>query len=164
MREIIGIMACDKNYVISSKGKLPWNCPEEIAFYRNMIKNQIVIMGRKTFNEMPASFVEEHTVIVFSRIFKSSGRVKFVSSLNEFHELKDLPEDKQCFMVGGSELAILFLKNKAIDRFYLSEINGYYPGEIYFPINLLKHHLRVTFKKESSFIVYSYDNLKESND
>lgn len=164
LREIIGMMACDKNYVISNKGKLPWHCPEEVAFYRNMIKNQIVIMGRKTFNEMPVSFSEEHTVIVFSRIFKSSPQVTFVSSLNELYDLKELPEDKQCFMIGGGEIASLFLKNNAIDRFYLSEIDGDYPGDIFFPINLLKHHPCVTYKRESSFTVYCYDNLKERND
>ncbi len=164
MREIIGVMACDQNYVISNNGKLPWHCPEEIAFYRNMIKNQIVIMGRKTFNEMPASFAEEHTLIVFSRIFKSYGQVKFVSSLRDLYKIKDLPEDKQCFMVGGRELASLFLKNKAIDRFYLSEISGYFSGDIYFPIKLLKRQPRVIYKKEPSFIVYCYDKLKEPND
>lgn len=164
MREIIGIMACDQNYVISNNGKLPWHCPEETAFYRNMIRNEIVIMGRKTFNEMPVSFTEDHTVIVFSRTLKSYGQVKFVSSLSEFYKIKDLPKDKRCFMVGGRELASLFLKNKALDRFYLSEINGYYPGDIYFPVKFLKHQSRVIYRQEPSFIVYCYDKLKESND
>ena len=162
LRPIIGLMACGKNYVISNKGELPWHCPEEVAFYRGMIRNHIVVMGRKTFDEMPIAFPEEHTVIVFSRTLKSSGRVTFVSSLHEFHDLKNLPQDKHCFMIGGGEMASLFLRNNAIDRFYLSEIPGDYPGDTFFPINLLKHHPCVMHKKESSFTVYCYDMPKRT--
>jgi len=164
VRAIIGVMACDKHYAISYRGKLPWHCPDEIAFYRTMIKNQIVIMGRKTFDEMPDSFAEDHTVIVFSRMLGSSHKARFVCSLDELFDLRDLPEDKTCFMVGGGELASLFLKNKAIDRFYLSEINGEYSGDKFFPIHLLQHRARDTFKKETSFTVYCYDNLRAWND
>lgn len=164
MRGIIGLMACDKNYVISNKGKLPWHCPDEIAFYRTLIKNQTVIMGRKTFDEMPASFSDEHTVIVFSRVLRSTRKATFVSSLNAFYALKDLPEDNKCFMVGGGEIASLFLNNNAIERFYLSEIDGDYPGDTFFPIHLVKHHARATYKKESSFTVYCYENVTGCND
>lgn len=157
-------MACDKKYVISHRGKLPWHCPHEIAFYRTMIKNQIVIMGRKTFDELPTSFAEDHTVIVFSRILRSSGKARFVSSLDEFHDSRDLPEDKKCFMVGGGEIASLFLSNNAINRFYLSEIDGEYPGDTFFPIHLLQHHARFTYRKEDSFTVYCYDSLRACHD
>lgn len=153
-------MACDQHYVISNKGKLPWHCPEEIAFYRNMIKNQIVIMGNKTFQEMPTSFCQEHTVIVFSRKNKTYNDVTVVTSLNEFYKLKNIPENKQCFMIGGAEIARLFLENKALDQFYLSQINGYYPGDVFFPIKLLKHYQRSTYKSNPSFTVHYYSQLK----
>ena len=160
LREIIGLMACDQHYVISNKGKLPWHCPEEINFYRNMIKNQIVIMGNKTFQEMPASFCQEHTVIVFSRKHKSRRDMTVVSSLNEFYLLENLPENKQCFMIGGAEIARLFLENKALDHFYLSQINGYYPGDVFFPINLLRHYSSSIYKSDPSFTVHYYSHLK----
>lgn len=164
MREVIGLMACDKHYAISHQGKLPWHCPEEVAFYRGMIKSQIVIMGRKTFDEMPASFPQEHTVIVFSRTPRRLRHVTFVSSLNEFYGRRDLPQEKRCFMVGGGEVASLFLENNLLDRFYLSEIDGSYPGDVFFPVHLLKHRSRVIYRKESSFTVYCYDHLRERDD
>jgi dihydrofolate reductase len=160
LRRVTGLMACSTNYVISNKGALPWHCPEEIAFYRGMIRHQIVIMGRKTFDEMPAAFPNDHTVIVFSRTSRGSGPVTFVSSLTEFNDLKCLPQDKHCFMIGGGEIAALFLENNALDRFFLSRIDGDYSGDMFFPIALLEHHSCVMHKKEPSFTVYCYDNLR----
>lgn len=159
---MIGIMACDQHYVISNQGALPWDCPEEIAFYRSMIKNQIVIMGYTTYTQMPAKFLEEHTVVVFSRRHRNETNplIKIVSSLVDFYQLEDLPADKPCFIIGGAEIASLFLENNAIDYFYLSEIEGYYPGDIFFPIHLLNQHQRTLYHCGTSFKVYCYRNLK----
>ena len=163
MREITGIMACDQHYVISNQGKLPWSCPEEIDFYRSMIKNQIVIMGYKTYLQMPDHFFENHTTIVFSKKTRPvlQPSVTIVSSLDDFYTLKDLPNQKKCYLIGGAEITTLFLENKAIDHFYLSEIEGFYPGDVFFPINLMRHYPKTLYKTGSGFKVYYYGNLKE---
>lgn len=162
MREIIGIMACNQDYVISSNGELPWKCPDEVAFYRKMVRNQIVIMGYKTFIQMPQSFLEEHTVLVFSKTHLSENNplATFISSIEELNDLKSLPEDKECFMIGGAEIASLFLKNNAIDHFYLSIVNGHHAGDIYFPINLIDKHPRMLYLSNPAFNVFLYSNLK----
>ena len=166
MREIIGIMACNQDYVISSKGELPWKCPEEVAFYRKMIRHQIVIMGYTTFMQMPQSFLEEHTVVVFSRMHRSDTNplVTFVSSIDEFDGLKNLPLDRECFMIGGAEVATLFLKNKSIDRFYLSIVEGHHSGDIYFPIALIDQYPKTIYLSNPAFTVFLYSNLKAQDD
>ena len=163
MREIIGIMACNQDYVISSNGELPWKCPDEIAFYRKMVRNQIVIMGYKTFIQMPYSFLEEHTVVVFSKTHLSENNplAIFVSSIEEFNNLTSLPVDKECFMIGGAEIATLFLKGRAINRFYLSFVNGHHAGDIYFPIDLIDQCPRTLYLSNPAFNVFLYSNLKE---
>ena len=162
MREITGIMACDQHYVISNKGKLPWNCPSDITFYKKMIHNQIVIMGYKTYQQMPVSFLENHTTVVFSKNVRNetNSLVTFVSSLDAFYHLKSLPKDKQCYMVGGAEIATLFLENKVIDHFYLSVIEGYYPGDVFFPMDLLKNYPRTVYITDPCFRIYYYTNLR----
>ena len=155
-------MACNQDYVISSKGELPWKCPEEIAFYRKMIRNQIVIMGYKTFIQMPQSFLKEHTVVVFSRTHcaENNPLATFVSSIDEFNDLKNLPADKECFMIGGAEVATLFLTSKGIDRFYLSVVEGHHSGDIYFPIALIDQHPKTLYLSNPAFTVFLYSNLK----
>ena len=163
MRKIIGIMACDQHYVISNQGKLPWNCPEEIDFYRSMIKNQIVIMGYKTYLQMPDSFFENHTAIVFSKKIRPALKpsVMIASSLDDFYKLKGLPDHKQCYLIGGAEITTFFLENKAIDHFYLSEIEGFYPGDVFFPMHLMNNYPKTLYKSGPGFKVYYYGNLKE---
>ena len=162
LREITGIMACDKQYVISNQGKLPWNCPEEIIFYKKMIKNQIVIMGYKTYKQMPDIFFANHRTVVFSRNHHTEIHplVILVSSLDAFYHLKDLPKDKQCYMVGGAEIATLFLENQAINNFYLSEIEGSYSGDVFFPIDHIKNYPRTLYITGLGFSVYYYTNLR----
>lgn len=45
------IAAVSTNGVIGQAGKIPWHYPEDSKFFRNATKGQIVIMGRKTFEE-----------------------------------------------------------------------------------------------------------------
>ena len=165
LREVIGIMACSQNYVISNQGKLPWSVPEEVSFYRNMIRNQIVVMGYKTYQQMPASFFKNHTVIVFSRqhecVKSVDSSITIVASFDDFYNLNNLPENKKIYMIGGGEIATLFLKEKAIASFYLSEIDGYYPGDIFFPIGLIASFPRVVYAKGPGFTVYYYTSLKD---
>jgi len=155
-------MACDQHYVISNQGALPWNCPDEIAFYRGMIKDQIVIMGYKTYEQMPEQFFAEHTVVVFSKKHHAgiNPLAQKVASLEEFFALETLPAQKKCFMIGGAEIATLFLEQNAIDHFYLSEIQGYFPGDVFFPIHLLDQAKRTLYLAGGSFKVYCYHYLK----
>jgi len=158
LHKITGIMACDQHHVIANKGKLPWNCPEDIIFYKKMIKDQVVIMGYKTYQQMPDIFFKSHITIVFSRREHAeiNPLVTLVSSLDEFYDLKTLPKDKPCYMIGGAEMAKVFLENKALDDFYLTEIEGYYPGDVFFPMTLMKNHPRLPYTTGPGFTIYYY--------
>jgi dihydrofolate reductase len=46
------IAAVSINGVIGVDGKIPWNYPDDMAFFRTMTKNSIVVMGRKTLQSM----------------------------------------------------------------------------------------------------------------
>ena len=63
-------------------------------------------------------------------------------------------------MIGGAEVATLFLKNKAIDRFYLSIVEGHHAGDIYFPITLIDQHPKTLYLSNPAFKVFLYSNLK----
>src|ERR1700679_2966001 len=45
------IAAVGINGVIGMCGKLPWKCPEDLAFFRKMTSNSAIIVGRKTYEE-----------------------------------------------------------------------------------------------------------------
>ena len=45
------IAARSKNNVIGKDGKIPWNIPGEQKQFRELTTGNIVVMGRKTFEE-----------------------------------------------------------------------------------------------------------------
>lgn len=151
-------MACDEQYAIAKQGKLPWYCPEDISFYRATIKNQIVVMGHKTYQQMPVDFFENHTTVVLSKHAKQhkNTQVTFVSSLDEFFKLENLPSNKECYMIGGAETTRLFLEKAAIEHFYLTEIEGNYQGDLFFPIELMSKFKKAVYLKGPGFTIYHY--------
>ena len=46
------IVAFAKNNVIGKDGKIPWNIEREQSRFKELTTNNIVIMGRKTFEEI----------------------------------------------------------------------------------------------------------------
>jgi len=162
-RKITGLIACDPTGIIGEKRRLPWTFPEEVAFFRQTTAQQIMITGATTYEEMPRSFFHERYCVVFSKsLYKSSQdhppTVIFVSSLNEFLNLKNLPENKSCYMIGGAEIAKLFLVYHLIDDFLLSIMTKSYSGDTVFPLDLIEHWPRTQLKKTADFSTYHYKN------
>ena len=46
------ITAMDPNRVIGCKGKLPWHYPEDFKFFKQMTENNVLVMGRTTFESV----------------------------------------------------------------------------------------------------------------
>ena len=47
------IFACTNKLGIGYNNKLPWNIPEELKLFKNITKNSVLIMGRKTVEHLP---------------------------------------------------------------------------------------------------------------
>lgn len=59
------IVATGINGAIGRDGRLPWNCPEDLAFFRHMTIGKKVVVGRKTADAMGS--LPGRDVIVISR-------------------------------------------------------------------------------------------------
>ena len=47
---MIGIIAAvAKNGVIGCKGRIPWNIPEDMKYFRRITDGSSIIMGRRTY-------------------------------------------------------------------------------------------------------------------
>ena len=47
------IVAMTKSNVIGNKGHIPWNIPEELEIFKKITENNIVVMGRNTWESLP---------------------------------------------------------------------------------------------------------------
>jgi dihydrofolate reductase len=130
-RKIIGIMAATKDGVVGDRGGLPWTYPEELEHFYRTTKGNVVIMGSKTYDTAPARLFDDRKAIVLSKqIREDEESVCFVQSLTECLELiQELDPSQKVFMIGGAEIAHLFLCHNLLSSFILTQIHGKFSGD-----------------------------------
>ena len=163
VNKITGLMVCDPNGVISVNGSIPWHYPDEIQFFRGLIADQIIILGYKTYLEMPKWLLENSYCIVFSQKYHEKSMLReenlvFVSSIGSFLNLKKVPSNKACFIIGGRQLVNHFFEHQLIDAFLLTVINKCYWGDTFLSLNKFLMWSQKTLVKTSDFNIYYYTN------
>lgn len=163
-KKLTGIMACDPNGVIGKDGQLPWHYPEDLEHFRKTTINHIMIMGHKTFLSLPENVVKSRFNIIFTRQLLRSNdeNIIFVHSLEDFLSLKNLPEHKEFFVIGGSEIISLFLKNNLINEFLLTKIKKCYVGDVFFPMELIQNWPHIVLKETKDFSICKYINSRSN--
>lgn len=66
-RKITGIMVCDPKGVIGLKGQMLWFYPKEFEYFYQIVKNNIIVMGHKTFDSLFPKILQNCICIVFSK-------------------------------------------------------------------------------------------------
>jgi dihydrofolate reductase len=109
------IVAADEANGIGKDGGLPWHLPGDMAFYKRTTlsapegKRNAVIMGRKTYDSIPAKFrpLKDRINIVLSRAegYAADAGVLTAHSLDEaLRTAATLPALHRVFVIGGGEL------------------------------------------------------------
>jgi dihydrofolate reductase len=99
------IFARTRNGVIGRGGQMPWHLPEDLAHFKRVTLGQPVIMGRKTWDSIPAKFrplpQRDNWVITRQRDWHSPGAIVAHSLAEVLHRL---PADAQAWVMGGGEI------------------------------------------------------------
>ena len=130
------IAAVAANGVIGSGGKIPWHIPQDMNYFRRITSGHIIIMGRRSFEEIGRPLPDRLNIVVSrSKSFRSSGLIT-AKSLSQAVELaeKEIKNGKlrrEIFLCGG---AGIYREGLGIaDRLYLTELDREYEGDVYFP-------------------------------
>ncbi len=133
---LLAIAAMGKNRVIGSNNKLPWSIPEDMKFFREKTKGNVMIMGRKTFESLGGKVLPDRFHIVVTRnksyVFHHP-QVQIVSSLEEAIQLANdrCESSEEVFLIGGGDLYNQSLQ--LLNGIYLTVIDREYPGDTVFP-------------------------------
>lgn len=151
--KIIGIMAVDPKGVIGINNRLPWHYPSELDHFRQVTDKQVMVMGRKTFEIIPQNILKP---IVFSRnklspCFNKGIECTIVSSMQEFLSIQG---SSKVFMIGGAQIAHLFLKYDLISEFIITEIHRPYEGDVYFNLTLLDRWNKTILTKTKDYTIW----------
>ena len=147
------IAAVARNGVIGHANDLLWKLPEDMAFFRRTTMGNPVIMGRKTWDSLPARFrpLQGRTNIVVTR--QSACQAAGALVAHDFEQALELalesvaanPHGLRAFVIGGAELYALALPHA--DVLVLTEIERDYEGDARFPAWSPTHFVEIAREK-----------------
>ena len=150
------IVAKSKNNIIGGGGKIPWYIPEDLQRFKKLTTNNIVIMGRKTFESLPKESkpLPNRLNIIISR--NKNYKVDNCLVVNSLSQaLRKAGSDKKVFVIGGGEIYKEALKYA--DNIYVTEVDGEFKGDTYFPtLNRTWKEVKREEKEGYRFIDYVY--------
>ncbi|MCX6483264.1 MAG: dihydrofolate reductase [Mycobacterium sp.] len=99
------IWAQSTSGVIGRDGTIPWHLPEDLARFKTLTMGHTVVMGRRTWDSLPARFRplpgRRNTVLTRNSGFEAPG-AEVVGSIDD-------AIDDQTWVIGGSEIYHLAL-------------------------------------------------------
>ena len=123
------IVARSKNNVIGKNGSIPWRIKGEQKQFRELTTGNVVIMGRKSYEEIGHPLPNRKNIVVSTTRQFSGENLVTAASLRE---ALDIAGDEDVFVAGGYRLfeeAIPF-----VDVMYITEVDTLVPdGDVFFP-------------------------------
>lgn len=169
MKKVKIIACCDISGLIGFGNKLPWSYPEDQKRFKELTMNTTLVVGRKTYESLPASKLPGRIIHVVTRNkdFVVNGKDKIFENIPEaiISASTDL-----VYIAGGAQVyeeAMFFKMATSID---LTVINGHHvsvdnrtDAATYFPAIPLHYvHLRTQQNADNHLLNHrTYELLPE---
>lgn len=162
------IFARAANGVIGKDGTMPWHLPEDLAHFKRLTQGWPVIMGRKTWDSLPARFRplpgRSNIVITRQANWQHAG-AEPVASLHA--ALERCKASAEVWVIGGAQ--IYAQAEPLADRAEVTEIDAEFEGDAFAPV--LGTHWRETSREQHlssnglkfSFVSYNNDHHSGKN-
>jgi len=139
------IVAYDDNRGIGYKNGLPWPVnKEDMERFKRLTEGHIVIMGRKTWESIPAQYkpLKNRVNVVLTNQYLLDGQRFYNQEVTVFHELDTIMnllhfnwhESKEIFIIGGERAYREALELGRVDRVYATHLYGIFPADRWFPL------------------------------
>lgn len=126
------IYARAANGVIGKDGQMPWHLPEDLAHFKQLTSGCPVIMGRKTWDSLPARFRPlpgRRNIVITRQENWHENDVQRLSSLRE--ALQICESSPTVWVIGGAQIYAQALP--LADAIEVTEIEGDYEGDAFAP-------------------------------
>jgi len=122
------IVAYANNQVIGNKGCIPWKIKGEQKRFRELTTGNVVIMGRRSYEEIGRP-LPNRTTIVVSNTENFDGDNCFTAKSLE--EAIKIAGDRDIYISGGAKMYEEALP--IVEKMYITEIDYDIEGDTYFP-------------------------------
>lgn len=123
------IVAYTKNRVIGNKGQIPWRIKGEQKRFRELTTGNVVIMGRRSYEEIGRPLPNRYTIVVSNTQKFEAENCTTVGSLEEAIRIAD--KSKNIYISGGAGLYKEAID--IVDKMFITEIDAVIEGDTYFP-------------------------------
>ena len=97
------ICAISKNNVIGNKNQLPWNISEDLKRFKELTSENIIVMGRKTFESIGRPLPNRKNVVLSNNKNLKIENVEVFNSANDvLNFYKTFSKKKDLFIIGGN--------------------------------------------------------------
>ena len=153
------IVSMDQNQVIGKGQRLLWHIREDLIRLKNLTKDHVVILGRKTYDSMVFYYNKSgrpmpgklYIIVTHNKNYQSQRKnTQVVNSVDEAVKFAKEKSKKEIFIIGGQ--SIFEQTMTMVNKIYLTIIDSKFDGDLYFPDY-------ADFKK----IIYQSDWMESNN-
>ena len=114
---------------------MPWHISEDLKYFKRVTMGAPVIMGRKTYASIGSALPGRANIVITRNTAFSSDDADVVydvaAGLRKAQAIAHIDGSAEVFVIGGAEIYAQALA--AADRVYLTEIDGEFSGDAFFP-------------------------------
>lgn len=129
---ISAIVAVDNNWGIGYNGELLEKIPEDMKYFKELTTNNVVVMGRKTWDSLPKKPLPNRTNIVITNQKKSEENGAKFMTLEDATRYAIVNRPTDVFIIGGGQIYKKLLP--ICSRVYVTKIlKNHKDVDTYFP-------------------------------
>ena len=151
------IWAMDKNNLIGDGNRIPWHIKEDLIYYKNKTKGQVVLMGDATYFSLKSYYKTKPLPYGKCYIATIDKNLKIENPLEDIEIIYDLDSFLKNFsgdlwVCGGATIYKLALPYA--NRLYISCIKGDFKGDKYFPTIDYDKYNKI-WENETDSVIYT---------
>jgi dihydrofolate reductase len=155
------IVAVERNQGIGFEGQMPWpRLVGDMRWFKEKTTDQIVIMGRKTWESIGSKNLPNRINIVISRNSIEGVDQCFSDTDRALDFCTTFYPHKEIFIIGGSAVYQHYLD--IVDRFYVTEIDSDYKCDTFFDLDYVQETFtkvkeHATFNEPIKYTIKEYN-------
>jgi dihydrofolate reductase len=145
MRQLTSIVAVNREGIIGCRNSLPWRVKSDLAFFKSMTSNNVVLMGRKTHDSLGRCLPNRHNIVLSKQfhLFEDKPDCVLREGIVEGIAEAELAPSRfsEIFVIGGSTMYSQF--HDIVDRYLITIVDkSVTDGDAFFDLSLFDQPLQ----------------------
>jgi len=157
------IFAIDNQNGYAKDGFLPWDSKTDMSHFRKLTIQNIIIMGRKTWESLPMKPLINRINIIVSKTISTDDSSFVFDTLDKAIEFAKSFK-KEIFVIGGAQLIYEALQKQEFKYLYLTQFNKSYDCNKFINLPLERFEIEETSKIEGGTISKLVGNFYNPHD